>query len=365
MAGVKTFQFGAASGGLDAGAEKILRSSDGGINWEGVVRSRERGVAFPKKIYDLKFHPQNPGMIFLGTKGAGLWKSEDGGFSWSAVKDESGVLDPKADVYALTIPRAEPDLIYAAVFQERMGRVLKSEDGGRNFREVYAISAGGSGIADIYANPASPNHVIIITGQGGVLESRDGGRTWRVIGWLGGPLARLIVNPVFPGEMLVVSSSGKILKTFDGGKNWSELNFGRDNASLTAGEVPYPYAGVTTFNPFVAVFGGREGPEVLVPEPSLFTTLYAGTKEGLHRSFNGGFTWEKLNLLIPQGGAAVTAAAIHPRNPRIIFAGIRDEIHKSEDGGFSWSVQKLAARGVIRQIIVHPRNPDVIFLIFD
>lgn len=361
IAGFNIWQFGSFGGGGKAalGGEGLLRSEDGGENWVNVARLAGKGVSFPREILDLTFHATSSEIIFLGSKGAGLWKSMDGGKSWQKSVDRARVLDPRADVYKVAISPSQPKIIYLAAFMSDRGRVLKSEDGGESFREVYFVTANRYGVFDLYVNPVDSNHVIIATGQGGALESRNGGRTWRVLRWFSEALTKLIVNPVFPGEILAITSSGKLFKTFDGGENWADLNEGlrvveemRDTA----------YAPKLSFNPF----GGGSSfnsLETVIPDPRDFTTLYFGSGFGLFRSSNGGFSWDRLNVLIPPEALPVKSVAVHPRNSSLIFAAAANQIHKSNDGGVNWSVKTLDINGRINKILIHPLRPETMFVI--
>ena len=69
------------------------------------------------------------------------------------------------------------------------------------------------GVFDLYIDPQDADHVVIATGQGGVLETRNGGRTWRVRRWFSEALTQILVNPVFFGEMFVTTSGENLFKT--------------------------------------------------------------------------------------------------------------------------------------------------------
>lgn len=362
MAGIRIFQFGAigGAGGVDVG-EGMLRSPDGGEIWENTAVSEDKRIRFPSQILAFAFHPGDPDIIFLGSKSSGLWKSANGGKSWRKTGDKARTLDPSADVYKIAISRSHPQVMYIAAFQASRGRVFRSEDGGETWREVYFVTANRFGVFDIYVNPSDPDRVLTATGQGGLLETRNGGKTWRVLKWFSEALTRLIVNPVFSGEMFVITASGNLFKTFDGGKNWADLNEGLKKQ--TAGIQPSGFQPPTsTFNLFAGI-SRRSSLQAFVPDPNIFTTLYIGSQEGLLRSTNGGFAWERLNVLIPPEALPVNAAAVPPGNSRIIFAAAANQLHRSADGGENWSADILPTKSRIKELLIHPLKPEIIFAV--
>ncbi len=357
IAGVRVFQFGSVGSGGNGGATGgLLRSPDGGITWEGAGFSEDK-TAFPREILDFVFHPSEEETLFIGAKSSGLWKSENTGVSWRRVLDDTGIL-ANTGVYAIRFGRSDPSSLYLAVFKNRRGRVFKSEDSGKNFREVYFVTADGFGVFDMWVNPFNPREARIVTGQGGILETLNGGATWRVVKWFTEALTEIHVNPAFSNEMFVVTSGGKLFKTFDGGNNWSDLQpgFQRTQAEFS------PPSGVSV-NPFGAFLQGRSFLEAFVSDPSNFARLYIGSGSGLFRSADGGFTWRRLDSLIPPEAMPVRAVAINPQNSSVIFAGVGNELHRSEDNGESWSVSALPTSSRIEELLIHPKKPEIMFAI--
>ncbi len=359
IAGVKVFQFGAVGGGsLGSAGEGMLRSPDGGENWEGVSAVSRRD-SFPSSILSFAFHPQNLDIVFLGAKSSGLWRSIDGGKSWHKLTDRTGVLDLRSDVYKVALGRENPNLIYLAVFQGGRGLVLRSENGGTTFSEVYLSPAARAGVFDIYLDPQNEKHVLIVTGDGGILESQNSGRSWRVKRRFTEAITRLIIHPLIFGEMYVITSSGNLLKSVDGGENWTDLTDRLRGTGLEENIIP-----TLDLNPFSAFSAlGRQALEALILDPNDPETLYAGSKEGLTRSRDGAFTWKKLDLLIPPEALPISAVAVHPKNRNLIFAGASNQLHRSEDGGVNWSIDILPTKLRIRGLIMHPLKPEIMFAI--
>lgn len=356
MFGVPIFQFESAGGGGTNSVTGILiTSTDGGRTWVDAGLSEDTDARFPSKIFDIAFHPTNPDTLFLGGLSSGLWRSETRGVSWTRVSDRGGVLSPQSDVYAVVVSPQNPDIIYTAVFQNNRGRILKSEDGSGSFEEIYSTTADRFGVFDLFLNPRDSDHVRIVTGQGGLLETRDGGETWRVIRWFGRPLTHLFVNPAFPDEMYVLDSGGTLFKTFNRGFDWTEVTIDAD--VLQRQFQPQPIF----FNPFTSA---RRSLETFAVDPRNFATLYAGSQKGLFRSLDGGISWKRVELLIPPNALPVRAVAVHPGTSRTFFVGAGTELSRTDNNGTDWIVHTFKSRLPIDRIFIHPSRPDVMFITF-
>ena len=117
-------------------------------------------------------------------------------------------------------------------------------------------------------------------------------------------------------------------------------------------------------DPWAGLFQ-RNAIGALVADPQIFTTLYLGSGEGILRSTNGGFTWARLNILIPPEALPVRTVAVHPRFSNTIFAGAASQLHRSDDSGVNWRVKFLPTRGKIKNILIHPLKPEIMFAVLE
>jgi photosystem II stability/assembly factor-like uncharacterized protein len=273
----------------------IFRSDDGGKNWA------KRGLSATRHIGRILVDPGDPnvvlvaalGHIFGANKERGVFRSTDGGKSWSPtlfVNENTGAVDLAAD-------REHPEVVYAAAWQVRNypwlsyfkpnvgpgSAVYRSADGGRTWKRlsgggwpagdvgriglavapggrVYALvdapappaasgtapatpppaglyrsdDGGGSwthvnsdaGLATYYfgrvtSDPKNPD-VVYVMGQS-IRRSDDGGKTFRIVkGAPGGDdYHHLWINPKHPDHMVTASDQGTVV-TVDGGKTWSD-----------------------------------------------------------------------------------------------------------------------------------------------
>lgn len=157
----------------------------------------------------ISISPTNSNVLFVGAPAGGLWKSTNGGTSWTTNTD--------------------------------------------NYNSV--------GFADLAFDPTNTNIMYTATGDGdagdtycdGIYKSTDGGNTWVITGQTfniasGVRIRRIIVNPVNPQIVLAAASNG-IYRTTNGGTNWTQLLPGTNMYDLEfqPGNPNVVYAGGTTF----------------------------------------------------------------------------------------------------------------------
>lgn len=354
LLGIDLFERGMFTRGGQQASPTLVRSSDGGEQWIPVAISEERRVRFPATVLDLSFHPSNADSMYAGTKGGGLWQSVNGGASWHRVLDRERALDPTADVYKAIVAPSRTDVIYVAAFQQNRGRVLRSHNGGLTFREIYFVTANGFGVFDMYVDPFNEDHVLIATGQGGLLETYNAGITWRVVKWFGQPLLRLFVNAALPLQIYVTTRNDILLRTLDGGAHWVNVR-----TASESGKLLYPPA-VFTESPWSGLFNAASS-MAFAYDPSDFFTLWRGARDGLFRSSDGGLSWNAVDLLIPPSALPVSAIAIHPRRSSLVFVAAAQYVQRSRDAGATWSAKSLPFSLTIKQLYVHPLRPEIIF----
>ncbi len=319
----------------DAG---VYKSVDGGLTWALKSRVDERGVAFPVAVLSFVFHPKERNVVFLGTKGAGLWVSQNGGESWARAIDIKGTLKISAEVYDIAINRLRPNEMYLAVFQENLGRVLKSIDGGRSFEEVYAVSASRFGVFGVEVD-ALANRVYVATGQGGFLESSDGGKSWRVQKWFPDGIVKLIGNQSDGANYFALTSQGETFRTYDRGVSWTRLSEGYRK-----------YQKADKITDFVL--------DKLQP-----LVIYTASQYGLLRSENAGSVWNPVGIIVPPQASGVGAIEVSPQDSRRLFIGVGSQIYKSDDFGEHWQIIQLPAQGVIKMLRIPAGDSNIIYAV--
>lgn len=358
------------SGTAAPDAAILLRSADRGGQWSAPVFIRERRDPDPAYVYDIVPHPAATTTLFMGTKGAGLWRSEDAGATWREVRDSSGALDLRSDVYRVAVSSTTPVVMYLAAYQGGRGRVFRSEDGGLSFRQIYFTGKERYGIFDVYTPPASPDTVLVATGEGRLLVSEDGGRRWRFAQVFRDPLARLVMHPWYGNEGYVLTRRGQIFKTYDGGASWQD--FGLLNRSLRTARAPvqrvdrrvivHPFSRVS-FTPGRVTAGSQTiRSDSIVLDPHHAGLVYRIAQGAIFRSVDGGAMWEPLSTFIDGLGVPVGGVAVHPAEPDTLMVSAGQAVYTSMDRGIRWSIVPFANRLPLREIYMHPGAPEIIFV---
>src|SRR5713101_5799438 len=128
------------------------------------------------RITALAIDPQTPTTVYAGTYGGGVFKTTDGGTSWSPTALTNVI------VSAMAINPQSPTILYVAT---NSGGVLKSMDGGVKWNPTGL----GIAVSALVIDPLTADTLYAGDVGGGVHKSTDGGVNWNVIsqGWQGGP----------------------------------------------------------------------------------------------------------------------------------------------------------------------------------
>ncbi|MBI2056090.1 MAG: hypothetical protein HYT37_01815 [Candidatus Sungbacteria bacterium] len=365
LIGIDLFSFGGAGGGgFFGGSNQSILISFDAKEWVNADFVREKTVEPPTNFLDIAFHPQHEGIFFLGTQKNGLWKSIDAGKTWQKQTDQKGALLPASDVYRIAGAPSNPQIIYLATFQNNRGRVLKSEDGGDSFREIYFVSADRFGVFDIFVDTFNAEHVLIVTGQGGLLETDDGGFSWHVRHWFGEALTRLMVNPNNTNEIYVVSQSGRFSKTKDGGKTWTNALEGFTRQSRAA-NTQSTNQFTTPQSPLMFDFSGFGAGTVtyFMPDRYIFSTVYMIRNGNVWRTVNGGEAWEQIQIIVPPNASMVSAFAAYPGRSNPLFAAVGNQLYRSDDGGREWSFSILPTSGKAVRLLIPGGSLDIMLAI--
>ena len=352
----------------------VYRSRDGGARWEKVLFISDSTGAV-----DLEFAPDNPNEIYAamwraerkpwtiisGAREGGIYKSGDGGTTWSRLGGGlPSELVGKAD---LAVSPADPDRLYVLMEAEPGGGLYRSDDRGATFRLV-STENGLIRRPFYYINvDADPTNAdVLYVSNEGFFKSADGGRTFARRGTPHGDNHDLWIDPADP-RVFVQSNDGGVNVTRDGGETWSTQHNQptaelyqvavddrfpywvyagqQDNTTIAVPSLP-PYdapAGTTAF--WRDVGGCETGPAV--PKPGDPDIVYSNCK-GQFGRFNQRTGQEKRYWVGAQYlyGAnppvdlkyrfqRVVPIHVSPHDPDIVYHASQ-YLHRSRDEGVTW-----------------------------
>jgi photosystem II stability/assembly factor-like uncharacterized protein len=284
----------------------VFRSKDGGKTWQKILfRSDKAGAC------DLIIDPTNPNVLYAGFwevyrkpwtlesggPGSGIFKSTDGGDTWTEITRNPGLPRGTIGIVGITVSPANPDRLWAIVEAED-GGVFRSDNGGRTWaktNEQRNLRQRAWYYTRIYADPKNAEEVYVL--NTGFYRSNDGGRTFTGIPVPHGDNHDLWIAPEDPNRM-IESNDGGANVSFNGGRSWSEQDQPTAQFYRVALDNDFPYHiygaqqdnstvriasrtndnGITTSDWF-DVGGGESG--WIAPSPKDSEIVFAGSYDGL------------------------------------------------------------------------------------
>jgi len=175
---------------LEARAQTVIASAlapaAGGVAPDAWVERGPNNVA--GRSVSLVIDPRNAQRMFAGAVSGGLWRTTDGGTSWSHIDDWWRNLS----VGALSMDPSNPDTLYVgtgegffslAHLQRNLSHfvrgagILKSTDGGQTWTQLPGTDTWQA-VTRIAVSPANGNLLLASRRPGGIARSTDGGQTW-------------------------------------------------------------------------------------------------------------------------------------------------------------------------------------------
>ena len=276
---------------------------------------------------------------YFGATGGGLWKTTDGGVTWSAVGDGQF---RTSSVGALAVAASNPDVVYVGFGEVQLrGNVIqgdgvyKSTDGGKTFKAVGLERTRT--IGRIRVHPANPDVLWVAalgdpyarTPDRGVYKSTDGGGTWTRVLFRdeGTGAVDIVLDPNDPDVLFAslwevsrtphsLSSGGKgsgLFRSSDGGATWAEIS---RRPGLPTGLL------------------GKIGVAVSAADSKRVYAIIEASDGGLFSSDDGGQQWTRVSedRNIRQRAFYYTRVYADPKSRDTVYV-LNVQFHKSTDGG--------------------------------
>ena len=208
----------------------VYRTKDGGETWEQVLFKSERAGAI-----DLVMNPANPDELFAtiweferkawgpttGGDEGGIWKSTDGGDTWTDITYNSGLPEGQHGRIGLTMSAADPDRVYALIDSETRSGLYRSDDSGATWEFVsdyFQIIGRPFYYSHIYANPSNADELWSPNNR--TWSSADGGKTWLVEPGIKDDFHDVWIDPRDANRMIATNDGG-VQVSLTGGMSWS------------------------------------------------------------------------------------------------------------------------------------------------
>lgn len=292
------------------------------------LKLRNIGPAFMSgRIADVAIHPKNESIWYVAVGSGGVWKTVNSGTTWKPIFDDQ----TSYSIGCVTIDPVNHNRIWVGTGENVGGRhmgygdgIYRSDDGGASWANMGLKAS--EHISKIIIHPENSN-VIWVAVQGplwkkggdrGLYKSIDGGKTWKkTLGddtWVG--VTDLVIDPRNPDQL---------------------------------------YAATWQRHRTVAAYMG------------------GGPGSGLHRSTDGGETWERLKNGLPKSWMGKIGLAISPQHPDILYAAIELDrrtggVYRSADRGTTWEKQSNAVAGATgphyyQELYASPHHFERLYLV--
>ncbi|MEO7177061.1 MAG: glycosyl hydrolase [Saprospiraceae bacterium] len=284
----------------------IYRSIDGGKTWT------LKGLEKSEHIGKILLHPADSNILFVAVPGAlwgdsedrGLYKSSDGGESWS----KSLYIDAKTGCTEIFMDPVNPDIMYATMVECR--------------RTPYSFSSGGPETA--------------------IYKSLDGGAIWSKItgGLPAAPYSRISMTmaPQDSGKLysFVQTDFSTWYVSADHGEYWTPLSSAENNSTQA-----------TQFRSLIA-------------DPFVANKIYQ-LGEGLSISSDGGLSFEESELNTGELHSGLNAIWIDPKRNNHIYLGTDGGLYESLDGGNNFAILGNLPISQINHISIDQQEPYNIY----
>jgi photosystem II stability/assembly factor-like uncharacterized protein len=341
---------------ISAAAQAVRPEQYGGLKWRLIGPFRGgRAVA----VAGL---PGNPTTFYFGAVNGGIWKTTDAGVVWQPIFDDQHI----ASIGALAVAPSDPKTIYACTGESDIRSdmssgdgIYKSVDGGQSWsnvglretRQISRIVVDSQNADVVYV--AALGHAYAANDERGVYKTTDGGMHWTKVLDQGAEIGA--------ADLAIATNKSKVLfattwrarrppwttyaplggpgsglfRSVDGGQSWSQLKSG----GLPEGD--WERSGVAV---------SSDGKRIYA--------LVDAKKAGLYRSDDGGDTWTLVNsdARITSRSWYFGSITVDPSNPDVVYIP-NVALYRLEDGGKTITVVRGAPGGDdYHQIWVDPKD---------
>ncbi len=352
----------------------VYRSKDGGKTWEKILFANADAGAV-----DLILDPNNPRIIYASTwrirrtpynlssggEGSALWKSTDGGDTWTNISSNKGLPEGTLGIIGVTVSPVNADRVWAIIEHEQKGGVYRSDDGGANWAYVNSdrnLRQRAWYYTRIYADTQDENGVWVMNVS--YHHSTDGGRTFKSANAPHGDHHDLWIAPEDNQRMIIADDGGAQI-SFDAGENWSTY-MNQPTAQFyrvtTDNSFPYRIYGAQQDNSTVRIKHRTDGFAItesdwessaggesawLAVDPTNNDIVYGGSYGGELERINHATSESQRVDVYPDNPMGAGAEGMKyrfqwnfpiffsPHDPKKLYA-LSDRVHVSFNGGRSW-----------------------------
>ncbi|MEY3398077.1 MAG: hypothetical protein RL220_671, partial [Bacteroidota bacterium] len=227
--------FVAAMGDLfkDSDERGLYKTTNGGLTWKKVLFADAGSgcidVTFDPANRRILYAStwtfrRTPYSFSSGGEGSKLWKSTDNGETWKEISSNPGFPGGILGIIGVTVSPANPDRVWAMVENEPDGGLYRSDDGGASWTKVNDerdLRQRAWYYTRVYADPKDAEKVYVL--NVGYHTSKDGGQTFKERYTHHGDHHDMWIDPTEPNRMIMGDDGGAMI-SFDGGDHWTSYH---------------------------------------------------------------------------------------------------------------------------------------------
>jgi photosystem II stability/assembly factor-like uncharacterized protein len=313
---------------ISSGDAFVFKSTDGGTSWSAVINF-DTGLS-AHAAHVIVVDPSTSSTVYIGTNN-GLIKTTDGGSTWGEVT--VGLND--RDIRAIAVYPQHPAILYILAYSQigGGGSVYKSTDAGKNWQQVtptspaYSLTFDPHNPSILYAGGSDPDVPL-------VHKTTDGGGSWSYVRLAGLGLTaidQLALDSTAPASLYASNrgglNRGGVSKSTDAGRTWRRTSL--DEITILS----------------------------LIHDPRTASILYVAGPDGILKSEDGGDQWIDLSKGLNK--SIIQCLTTDPTNSARLFAGAFNGLFMSTDGGLTWAVANLD-RNIV-SVAIDPGNPSTVY----
>lgn len=278
---------------LSVGITAHGKSPKKNVSYLGGIKARMIGPAtMSGRITSIDVDLSNPRVIYVGSAGGGIWKSQDGGVTFSPIFAKYTM-----SIGDLTIHQKDPKIIWVGT-------------GECNVRNTVSIGDG-------------------------IYVSHDSGKSWKHKGLKETErISQVIIHPDNPkivyaaalGHLWNANKERGIYMTEDGGKSWKKILYVNENTGCADLDMDPQDPNIM----YAAMWQFRRRP---------WTFTSGGAGSNLYKTTDAGKSWRIIRKGLPKGNLGRIGIAIAPSRTSVIYATVEAKengLYRSDDLGESW-----------------------------
>ena len=311
----------------------IYKSTDSGQNW--VKKKPISNISETREFLEnvninvFTSDPQDPRVLYVGTKSKGAFVSIDEGNKWHRIERL-----PKGEIRAIEIDPNRSHVVYISVGKT----IYKTTDALRSWESVYVDDKQSSAfVSSVFINPLYSNRIYVGFSDGRLMRSDNSGSSWSLWNKFNSKVVQIYKSSK-GNKVFVATEHNGLFSVQDQTKEWKK------NESLEK-------------------LRRQRIQNVSFKDDNFFIVL---TNNNLIKTDNSGDSWEELDLLLPsdyhESKSHLQAAGFFQQDKDILYYLTNSTLYKSKNGGKDWITYDLGLEGTPMKFLIHPENSEVIYL---